>query len=240
MVGPRPGSAELPRAARRALKRRRSRAGALPRLHFDHAAPRSARRARRRSAQSPPGGGAAWSWRRVSSDTRPAGSSSWRRAAAARPARAHGRRRATRCTPRPSGRQCPSIWWDPPPAPPARAASTRRHPASDALPPAVTSWAGRPASSVLCQAHVPSHAAASQAALAHCPASHGRGPRVSLSPRVRRRRHGLAGMPSCLGACATLFANSGEGGKMRGVETEYTLVGVSDPGVAVLRSIRVV
>ena len=32
-----PGSAELPRAARRALRRRESRAGALPRLHFDRA-----------------------------------------------------------------------------------------------------------------------------------------------------------------------------------------------------------
>eukprot|EP00964_Phaeocystis_antarctica_P042492 scaffold24360_cov67-Phaeocystis_antarctica.AAC.3 len=35
---PLPGSAELPRAARRALRRHRSRAGALPGLHFDHAA----------------------------------------------------------------------------------------------------------------------------------------------------------------------------------------------------------
>eukprot|EP00964_Phaeocystis_antarctica_P067504 scaffold40866_cov44-Phaeocystis_antarctica.AAC.2 len=34
VAGPRPGSAELPRAARRALSRRRSRAGALPRGHF--------------------------------------------------------------------------------------------------------------------------------------------------------------------------------------------------------------
>eukprot|EP00964_Phaeocystis_antarctica_P124801 scaffold88437_cov84-Phaeocystis_antarctica.AAC.5 len=31
---PLPGSAELPRAARRALRRHRSRAGALPRLQF--------------------------------------------------------------------------------------------------------------------------------------------------------------------------------------------------------------
>eukprot|EP00964_Phaeocystis_antarctica_P114435 scaffold78390_cov42-Phaeocystis_antarctica.AAC.1 len=38
---PRPGSAELPRAARRALRRHRSRAG---RLHFDHAAPPPPRR----------------------------------------------------------------------------------------------------------------------------------------------------------------------------------------------------
>ena len=38
MGRPRPGSAELPRAARRALGRRRSRAGALPRGHVDHAA----------------------------------------------------------------------------------------------------------------------------------------------------------------------------------------------------------
>eukprot|EP00964_Phaeocystis_antarctica_P108048 scaffold72694_cov75-Phaeocystis_antarctica.AAC.5 len=34
---PPPGSAELPKAVRRALRRRRGRAGALPRLHFDHA-----------------------------------------------------------------------------------------------------------------------------------------------------------------------------------------------------------
>ena len=41
---PRPGSAELPRAARSALKRRWSRAGALPVGHFDHvAAPTSCR-----------------------------------------------------------------------------------------------------------------------------------------------------------------------------------------------------
>eukprot|EP00964_Phaeocystis_antarctica_P030150 scaffold16998_cov59-Phaeocystis_antarctica.AAC.3 len=33
-----PGSPELPRAARRALRRHRSRAGALPRGHFDYAA----------------------------------------------------------------------------------------------------------------------------------------------------------------------------------------------------------
>eukprot|EP00964_Phaeocystis_antarctica_P129917 scaffold93751_cov63-Phaeocystis_antarctica.AAC.3 len=39
---PLPGSAELPRAARCALWRHRSRAGALPRLHFDYAAPRLA------------------------------------------------------------------------------------------------------------------------------------------------------------------------------------------------------
>eukprot|EP00964_Phaeocystis_antarctica_P001297 scaffold692_cov78-Phaeocystis_antarctica.AAC.5 len=37
--------AELPRAARRGLRRHRSRARALPRLHFDHAAPRPAARA---------------------------------------------------------------------------------------------------------------------------------------------------------------------------------------------------
>ena len=37
---PRPGSTELPRAARRALMRHRSRAGALPRLHIDHAGTR--------------------------------------------------------------------------------------------------------------------------------------------------------------------------------------------------------
>ena len=36
--GLRPGSAELPRAARRTLWRYRSRAGALSRGHFDHAA----------------------------------------------------------------------------------------------------------------------------------------------------------------------------------------------------------
>eukprot|EP00964_Phaeocystis_antarctica_P040166 scaffold22962_cov64-Phaeocystis_antarctica.AAC.5 len=36
---PLPGSAELPRAAGCALKRHRSRAGALPRGHLDHAAP---------------------------------------------------------------------------------------------------------------------------------------------------------------------------------------------------------
>ena len=36
------GSAELPRAARRALRRHRSRIGALPRGHLDHAAARSA------------------------------------------------------------------------------------------------------------------------------------------------------------------------------------------------------
>ena len=34
---PLPGSAELPRAARPDLRRRRSRAGALSRLHIDHA-----------------------------------------------------------------------------------------------------------------------------------------------------------------------------------------------------------
>ena len=39
-----PGSAELPRTTRRALRRRRSRAGALPRLHFDHAAVREEQR----------------------------------------------------------------------------------------------------------------------------------------------------------------------------------------------------
>ena len=33
-----PGSVGLPRAARRALRRHRGRAGALPRGHFDHAA----------------------------------------------------------------------------------------------------------------------------------------------------------------------------------------------------------
>eukprot|EP00964_Phaeocystis_antarctica_P067568 scaffold40901_cov46-Phaeocystis_antarctica.AAC.2 len=38
---PRPGSAELPGAARRALRRHRSRAGALPRRRFGHAAARS-------------------------------------------------------------------------------------------------------------------------------------------------------------------------------------------------------
>eukprot|EP00964_Phaeocystis_antarctica_P116403 scaffold80350_cov42-Phaeocystis_antarctica.AAC.2 len=44
VAGPRPGSAELPRAARRALRRHRSPAGALPRGRFDHAAmPRSTR-----------------------------------------------------------------------------------------------------------------------------------------------------------------------------------------------------
>eukprot|EP00964_Phaeocystis_antarctica_P155565 scaffold124794_cov63-Phaeocystis_antarctica.AAC.2 len=32
-----PSCPELPRAARRALRRHRSRAGALPRRHFDHA-----------------------------------------------------------------------------------------------------------------------------------------------------------------------------------------------------------
>ena len=37
LAGSRPGSAELPRAARRALRRHRSRAGARPRGHFDHA-----------------------------------------------------------------------------------------------------------------------------------------------------------------------------------------------------------
>ena len=37
---PLPGSAELPRAARRALRRHRRRAGALPKGHFDHAGER--------------------------------------------------------------------------------------------------------------------------------------------------------------------------------------------------------
>eukprot|EP00964_Phaeocystis_antarctica_P047692 scaffold27609_cov39-Phaeocystis_antarctica.AAC.2 len=37
MAGSCPWSAEMPRAARRALRRRRSRAGALARGHFDHA-----------------------------------------------------------------------------------------------------------------------------------------------------------------------------------------------------------
>eukprot|EP00964_Phaeocystis_antarctica_P022553 scaffold12532_cov48-Phaeocystis_antarctica.AAC.1 len=36
---PLPGSAELPRAARCALRRRRGRAGAMSRGHFDHAPP---------------------------------------------------------------------------------------------------------------------------------------------------------------------------------------------------------
>ena len=43
----RPGSAALPRVARRALRRRRSRAGALPRGHFDHAGVQRAVRAAR-------------------------------------------------------------------------------------------------------------------------------------------------------------------------------------------------
>ena len=38
---PLPGSAELPRAARRVLRRHRSRAGALPRVHSDHASVRA-------------------------------------------------------------------------------------------------------------------------------------------------------------------------------------------------------
>eukprot|EP00964_Phaeocystis_antarctica_P021182 scaffold11735_cov56-Phaeocystis_antarctica.AAC.2 len=38
VAGPLPGSAKLPRAARCALTRHRSPAGALPRRHFDHAA----------------------------------------------------------------------------------------------------------------------------------------------------------------------------------------------------------
>ena len=42
MAGPQPGSAELPITARCALGRHRSRAGALPRGYFDHAAVRMA------------------------------------------------------------------------------------------------------------------------------------------------------------------------------------------------------
>eukprot|EP00964_Phaeocystis_antarctica_P156097 scaffold125623_cov63-Phaeocystis_antarctica.AAC.1 len=38
MARPLPGSGELPRATGRALRRRRSRAGALPTGHVDHAA----------------------------------------------------------------------------------------------------------------------------------------------------------------------------------------------------------
>eukprot|EP00964_Phaeocystis_antarctica_P032302 scaffold18286_cov49-Phaeocystis_antarctica.AAC.3 len=50
------GSAEPARAARRALRRHRSRAGALPGGHFDHAAgprPRALARAARRTAPTP-------------------------------------------------------------------------------------------------------------------------------------------------------------------------------------------
>eukprot|EP00964_Phaeocystis_antarctica_P148083 scaffold114827_cov72-Phaeocystis_antarctica.AAC.1 len=47
-------SAKLPRAARRALRRHRSRAEALPRLQLDHAAARARRR------PCPSGGGPRW------------------------------------------------------------------------------------------------------------------------------------------------------------------------------------
>eukprot|EP00964_Phaeocystis_antarctica_P086181 scaffold54551_cov39-Phaeocystis_antarctica.AAC.4 len=69
---PLPGSAGPPRAARCALRRRRCRAGALPRLHFDHAGVQSSWRARLpcralcpgSSGRSPPSCGPRWPPRR--------------------------------------------------------------------------------------------------------------------------------------------------------------------------------